>query len=54
MSKGAPDDGMDLLAQAMRKAHAETFGNAAERASGDAKPTDSDTTKKDQRPTESR
>ena len=41
----------DLLAQAVRKVYDETFGDAVERASGDAKPTEDETDKKNQRPT---
>ena len=44
----------DLLAQAMRKVYAETFGDAADPASGDANPTGNETDKKDQRPSAGR
>ena len=44
----------DLLAQAMRKVYAETFGDAVDPASDDAKPTDNETQQKNQRPTGSR
>ena len=43
MPKSGPDGGMDLLAQAIRKVYTETFGDAAESASDDAKPTEDET-----------
>ena len=46
MPKSGPDGGMDLLAQAIRKVYTETFGDAAESASDDAKPTEDETDKK--------
>ncbi len=51
MLKGARADNMDLLAKAMRKVHAETFGDAPELASDDAQPTDNETTENDAQPT---
>ena len=50
MSKGARSDNMDLLAKAMRRVHAETFGDAPEHASDDAQLTDNETTENDAQP----